>query len=154
MLDGPVETPGPVGRLADGDSEGPGLPADRDEALSDKISEDVEAVMEEEEVEPDRSSVDEPGGPSLTPLDAELVGRLEIALFDAELGGSVVGTLRLPVPLGLGTPRDSDGVETPGDEADTVPPLEVGKPEVSVPEVELPDAVIDASVLCLVLRLG
>lgn len=154
MLGGPVGTPDPVEKLGDGDSEGPGLPADGDEALSDKISDDVEAVMGEEEIEPDTSSVVELADPSLTPLDAELVGGLEIALFDGELGGSVAEMLRLPLLVGLGTPSDSDGVETPGGGADTVSPLGVGKPEVSVPEVELPDTVIDASVLSLVLILG
>lgn len=76
-----------------------------------------------------------------------------MALFDDELGGSVRETLRLSLLLGLGVPRDSDGVEAPGDEAGTVPPVEVGNPGVAVPELGLPDEVIDASVLCPVLRL-
>ncbi|KAG6357932.1 hypothetical protein INS49_013815 [Diaporthe citri] len=140
VLGAPVESPGPVSVPDNGGDEGPGRPADGDEALSDKFSEEVEAGTELE-------------GPSLSPLDTELVGRLEMTLFDAELGGSVMETLRLSLLLGLGTPRDSDGVEAPGDEADTAPLVEVGKPGVAVPELELPDEVIDDSVLCPVLRL-
>ncbi|KAK7700694.1 hypothetical protein SLS64_010838 [Diaporthe eres] len=66
--------------------------------------------------------------------------------------------LRLSLLLGLGTPSDSDGVEAPVDGADSVPPVDVGKPGVAVPELGLPDEVIDAAVLSpvlgSVLRLG
>lgn len=92
-------------------------------------------------------------GPSLAPPDAGLVGRLEMAGLDAELGGSVMETLGLSLLLGLGTPRDSDRVGAPGDEVGMVPPVEVGNSEVAVPELELPDVVRDTSVLCPVLRL-
>lgn len=101
MLDAPVETSGPVGVSDDGGDEGPGRPAGGDETLSDKLSEDVEAGLEEEETEPVISSVDELEGTSLAPLDAELVGRLEVAELDAEFGGSVMETLRLSPLLGL-----------------------------------------------------
>lgn len=138
VLDTPVESPGSVGVPDDGGVEGPGRPADGDEALSDKLSEDVEAGTELE-------------GPSLSPLDAELVGRLEMRVFDAELGGSVREMLRLSLLLGLGTPSDSDGVEAPVDEADSVPTVDVGRPGVAVPELGLPDEVIDAAVLSPVL---
>lgn len=153
VLDASVEGPGSVGVPDDGGVEGPGRPADGDEALSDKLSEGVDAGAEEREIEPVTFSVDELEGPPLSPLDPGLIGRLEVALFDAELGGSVVETLRLSLLLGLGTPRDSDGVEAPGDEEDTVSPVEVGSPGVAVPELELPDDVIDVSVLCPVLVL-
>lgn len=113
----------------------------------------MEAGAEEEETEPVTSSVEELEGPSLAPPDAELVGRLEMAGLDAELGGSVMETLGLSLLLGLGTPRDSDRVEASGDEVGTVPPVEVGNSEVAVPELELPDGVRDTSVLCPVLRL-
>lgn len=138
----------------DGGDEGPGRPADGDEPLSDKLSEDVEAGPEEEETEPVTSSVDELETTSLAPLDAELIGRLEMAGLDAEFGGSVMETLRLSLLLGPGIPRDSDRVGAPVDEVDTVSSVEVGKTELAVPENELPDAVIDASVLCLVLELA
>lgn len=145
VLDAPVESPGSVGVPDDGGDEGPGRPADGDGTLSDKLPEDVEAATELE-------------GPSLPPLDAELVGRLEMAVFGAELGGSVREMLRLSLLLGLGTPSDSDGVEAPVDGADSVPPVDVGKPGVAVPELGLPDEVIDAAVLSpvpgSVLRLG
>ena len=58
--------------------------------------------------------MDELEGPPLTPLGPELVGRLEVALFDAELDGSVMEMLRLSLLLGLGTAGDSE-VETEGD---------------------------------------
>ncbi|KAI7777569.1 hypothetical protein LA080_003404 [Diaporthe eres] len=145
VLDAPVESPGSVDVPDDGGDEGPGRPADGDGALSDKLSEDVGAATELE-------------GPSLSPLDAELVGRLEVAVFGAELGGSVREMLRLSLLLGLGTPSDSEGVEAPVDGADSVPPVDVGKPGVAVPELGLPDEVIDAAVLSpvlgTVLRLG
>lgn len=76
-----------------------------------------------------------------------------MAGLDAELGGSVMDTLGLSLLLGLGTPRDSDRVGTPGDEVGMVPPVEVGNSVVAVPELELPDVVRDTSVLCPVLRL-
>lgn len=113
----------------------------------------MEAGAEEEETEPVTTSVDELEGPSLAPPDAELVGRLEMAGLDAELVGSVMDTLGLSLLLGLGTPRDSDRVAAPGDEVDTVPPVEVGNSEVVVPGIEVPDVVRDTSVLCPVLRL-
>lgn len=154
MLDAPVEYPGPVGVPDDGGDEGPGRPADGDEPLSDKLSEDVEAGPEEEETEPVTPSVDELEGTSLAPLDVELIGRLEMVELDAEFGGSVMETLRLSLLLGPGIPRDSDRVGAPVDEVDTVSSVEAGKAEVAVPETELPDAVIDTSVLCPVLELA
>lgn len=147
VLGAPVEPPVPVGGPDDGGNEEPEGPADGDEAVSDDISEGVEAAMEEEVADPVTYSLDELEGPSLTPLDAELVGILEMALFDAELGDSVMETLRLSLLLGLGIPEDSVRVDAPGDETGAVPPEEVEKPEVAVPELEFPDAVIDASVL-------
>lgn len=116
MPGAPVEVPGPVGRPDDGGNEEPAPPADGDEALSVKTPEVAEAVMEEEMAELDTAPVDELENPSLNPLDAELVGRLEMVLFDAELGGSVTETLRLSLLLGLGIPVDSDAVEAPGNE--------------------------------------
>lgn len=154
MPGAPVEVPGPVGRPDDGGNEEPGPPADGDEALSVKTPEVAEAVMEEEMAELDTAPVDELEDPSLNPLDAELVGRLEMVLFDAELGGSVMETLKLSLLLGLGIPVDSDAVEAPGNEVGTVPSVEVGKPGLTVPEIELPDVVIEVSVLRLVLRPG
>lgn len=110
--------------------------------------------MEEETPELVTSPADELEGSSLTPLDAELVGRLDMVLSDAELSGSVMETLKLSLLLRLGIPVDSNGAEAPGDEADTLPSVEVGKPEVALPDTELPDAVIETSVPILVLRLG
>lgn len=154
MPGAPVEAPGPDGRPDDGGNEEPGPPADGDEALSVKTPEDVEAVMEEEMAELGTYLVDELEGPSLTLLDAGFVGRLEVVVFDGELGDSVMETLKLPLLLGLGIPVDSDEIGAPGDEADMVPSVKVGMVGVAVPEIELPDAVIEASVLRLVLSPG
>lgn len=142
MLGSPIEVSGPVGIPDDGGNEEPGRPADGDEALSDNTSEDVELVIVEEMPELVTSPGDELEGSSLTPLDAELVGRLEMVLSDAELGGSVMETLKLSLLLRLGIPVDSIGVEVPGEEAGTLPSVEFGKPGVAVPDTELPDAVI------------
>lgn len=144
VLGAPVGVPGLVDTPDNGGNEEPEGPADGDDALSVKASEDVEAVSEEERTEVVTSPVDKLEGPSLTPPDAELVGELEMVLFDAELGGFVTDTLELPL---------SDGLEAPGDEGATVPSGEVGKTGV-VPEIELPDAVMDASVLGPVLETG
>lgn len=154
MLGAPIEVSGPVGIPGDGGNKEPGRPADGDEALSDNTSEDVEPVIVEEIPELVTSPVDEPEGSSLAPLDAELVGRLETLLSDAELGVSVMEALKLSLLLRLGVPVDSNGVEPPGDEADTLLSVEVEKPGVAVLDTELPDAVIETSVPILVLRLG
>lgn len=121
--------------------EGPGRPADDDEALSDTMSEDVEMRLEDKETELVTSPVDELEGPSTAPLDIEL----------ADPG---IETLKLSVLLRLETPRDPDSDTAPVDEADNVPPLEVGKPELIVSEAEFPGRVIDASVLCSELAVG
>lgn len=72
-----------------------------------ETSEDAEAVVEEEKTRLVTSPADELEGSSLPPLDAELVGELVMVLFDPELGGSVVGTIELPL---------FDGPDAPGEE--------------------------------------
>ncbi|KAJ0115959.1 hypothetical protein J7T55_004129 [Diaporthe amygdali] len=153
-VDFPVEVSDPLDGPDDAGNGGTGRPADGDGALSDKPSEKVGMGLDEKAAELVTSPVGEGEVWSITPLEAELAGRLEMTVLDVELVGSGTDTVRLIVLLRTERLVDSEIDAAPPDEADTVLPLEAGRLETKVLETELLGDVIETPVLCLVLRLG